>query len=118
MEIQRRLKTNFATTNGLLVLSLLLPDVSSISVSQPPFARINVQILHLVVLPFAGLVLLACNSATAIVISSIFAVCLLGEKFMWKYDLTALFLIIAGNTLTILQSNRRKEEQSADQAAA
>ena len=70
------------------------------------------------VLPFADLVLLACNSATAIVTSSTFAVCLLGEKFMPKYDLTALGLIIAGNTLTIVQSNKRKDDHTAEEVAA
>ena len=62
-------------------------------------------------MPFADLVLLASNSATAIVTSAIFSICLLGEKFMWKYDLTALFLIILGNTLTIVQSNKLKDER-------
>ena len=66
-------------------------------------------------LPFADLVLLASNSATAIVTSAIFSICLLGEKFMWKYDLTALFLIILGNTLTIIQSNKLKDERDIDE---
>ena len=67
------------------------------------------------VLPFADLVLLASNSATAIVTSACFSICLLGEKFMWKYDLTALFLIILGNTLTIIQSNKLKDERDIDE---
>ena len=69
----------------------------------------------LVVLPFADLVLLASNSATAIVTSACFSICLLGEKFMWKYDLTALFLIILGNTLTIVQSNKLKDTRDINE---
>ena len=52
------------------------------------------------------MVLLTCNSATAILVSSGLAICLLGEKFVWKYDLTALVLYIIGGTLTIVQANR------------
>ena len=66
-------------------------------------------------LPFADLVLLAANSASAILTSSLLAVCLLGEKFLWKYDLIALFLIITGNTLNIIQSHQEKVERGADE---
>ena len=66
--------------------------------------------LLLVMLPFADLVLLTCNSATAILISSGFAICLLGEPFIRSYDLTALVLIITGGTLTIIQSNKERIE--------
>ena len=70
------------------------------------------------VLPFADLVLLASNSATAIIASSVIAICVLGEKFIWKYDLTALFLIILGNTLTIVQSNKVKDDRKINELLA
>ena len=68
--------------------------------------RFLTTLITLAVLPFADMVLLTCNSATAILVSSGLAICLLGEKFVWKYDLTALFLYIIGGTLTIVQANR------------
>ena len=68
-----------------------------------------------VTLPFADIVLLTCNSATAILAASGLAICLLGEKFIWKYDLPALALIISGGTLTIIQSNKEKVEHTAEE---
>ena len=70
------------------------------------------------VLPFADLVLLASNSATAIIASSLLAICILGEKFVWKYDLTAIFLIIIGNTLTIVLSNKVRDNRAMDEILA
>ena len=67
------------------------------------------------VLPFADLVLLASNSATAIIASSLIAICVLGEQFIWRYDLSALFLIILGNTLTIVQSNKVKDDRKINE---
>ena len=61
------------------------------------------------------MVLLTCNSATAILVSSGLAICLLGEKFVWKYDLTALVLYIIGGTLTIVQANRQKTERTPEE---
>ena len=70
---------------------------------------------YLDVLPFADMVLLSCNTATAIISSSLFAICFLGEKFNWKYDFIALVLIIIGNTLTVLQTNKEPIERDSEE---
>ena len=70
------------------------------------------------VLPFADLVLLASNSATAIIGSSLLSICLLGERFLWKYDLTAMFFIILGCTLSIVQSNKIRDDRNMDEIIA
>ena len=67
------------------------------------------------VLPFADITLLTANTATAIISASILAIFILGEKFVWQYDLTALLLMISGGALTVIQSNKKKIEYSAEE---
>ena len=55
--------------------------------------------------PFADIVLLSFNSATAIIIQVALSMLLLKEVFVCKYDLPALFLIILGSSLIILTAN-------------
>ena len=52
------------------------------------------------------MVLLSCNSATGILSSTLISICLLGERFDSKYHTSALGLIVVGNTLTVLQTNK------------
>ena len=54
---------------------------------------------HSLVLPFVDLTLLACNAATAIIVNMLLATCILKEKFIWQYDLTALVLIATGSII-------------------
>ena len=61
--------------------------------------------LFLGVLPFADLTLLTSNAATGIMFSAFLSITFLGEKFVWKYDLTAVFLIVTGSVLIIIQSD-------------
>ena len=62
------------------------------------------SIIHVAVLPFCPLVLLAMNSATAIVISAILAIAFLGERLVWQYDSVAFVLIGGGCTGIVLLS--------------
>ena len=57
------------------------------------------------VTPFADIVLLSFNSATAILFQVVLALIFLNEVFICKYDLPALFLIILGSCLLILTAN-------------
>lgn len=68
------------------------------------------SILHIVVMPFCPMILLATSSATAIVISAILAVNFLGERIVWRFDLTA-FLMIAAGTATICLLSSSSEKQ-------
>ena len=61
-------------------------------------------LIHIVVMPFCPLVLLATNSATAIVMSAVLSVWFLNEKIVWGYDLLAFFLISGGTIAMVLLS--------------
>ena len=61
-------------------------------------------VIHIVVMPFCPLVLLATNSATAIVMSAILSVWFLDESLVWRYDLPAFALISGGTTAMVMLS--------------
>ena len=61
-------------------------------------------VIHIVVMPFCPLVLLATNSATAIVMSAILSVWFLGESIVWRYDMPAFVLISGGTTAMVMLS--------------
>ena len=65
---------------------------------------INV-VVHALVLPFVDLTLLACNACTAIIVNMILSTRLLGEKFIWQYDVTAMILIAIGSISIVLNAN-------------
>lgn len=60
---------------------------------------------HSLVLPFIDLTLLACNAATAIIVNMLLATFILGEKFVWQYDLTAMVLIASGSIIIATQAH-------------
>lgn len=62
---------------------------------------------HLGVLPFADVTLLTTVCSFGILFTTMLSICLLGETFVWKYDLVATMLVIIGSTLTIIQMNIR-----------
>ena len=68
------------------------------------FCLIGGGVIHIVVMPFCPLVLLATNSATAIVMSAILSVWFLNERIVWGYDLLAFFLISGGTTAMVMLS--------------
>ena len=73
------------------------------------------SLIHLLVLPFCPLVLLAMNSATAIVISALLAIQYLGERIVWRYDLAALLFIAVGCTgIVILSHSTENQLTSAE----
>ena len=71
-------------------------------------------IIHLVVLPFLPLVLVATNSATAIVMSAILSVQCLQERMVWAYDLSAFFLISGGTTAMVLLSRETEAKLTTE----
>ena len=62
------------------------------------------SLIHIAVLPFCPLVLIAMNSATAIIISALLAIAFLDEKLVWHQDSVAFILIVGGCTGIILLS--------------
>ena len=71
-------------------------------------------IIHIVVLPFCPLVLLATNSATAIVMSAILSVWFLDEKIVWGYDILAFTLISGGTTAMVMLSKDTEVELTTE----
>lgn len=61
------------------------------------------------------LTLVAANSANCIVAAIIFSTAILGEKFIWKYDLTALLLISLGCATIVMNANTTQTEYTAEE---
>ena len=60
---------------------------------------------HVYFVSYLDLTLLAANSANAIIAAIIWSRLILGEKFIWKYDFTALILISIGCVTIALNAN-------------
>jgi len=69
------------------------------------FRTASILIFLLAISPFADIVLLSANSATAIVVQVILALVFLNEVFICKFDLPALLLILLGSWLIIHTAN-------------
>lgn len=67
-------------------------------------------IIHILMMPFCPLVLLATNSALAILISALLAVYFLNEKLAWAYDCSA-FALISGGTIAMVMLSKETERQ-------
>lgn len=65
----------------------------------------SASVIHVIVLPYLDLTLMACNASTAIIMNLILSKKFLGELFIWKYDCTALVLISAGCTTIVLNAH-------------
>lgn len=62
--------------------------------------------IHICALPYADMTLLAANSSLAIIGNLILSIYLFDEKWVWKYDLPALTLIIGGCCSIVALSNK------------
>ena len=69
---------------------------------------------HCAVLPFADLVLLSTNCAWAVIFSQVLAITILKEKFVMRYDLPALVLIITGCLTIVFNANYEVIEYSKE----
>ena len=61
---------------------------------------------HFVALPFCDLTLIACNASSAIIMNVWISSRFLGEKFVPKYDITAMLMVFFGTLIIILLSNK------------
>ena len=59
--------------------------------------------------------LLTANSASAIVVSALLAMCCLNEVFILKYDLPALILLVTGSVTIVLQSDTTEKSYDSEQ---
>ena len=65
------------------------------------------SLVHVIVMPYCPLVLLATNGATAIIMSALLAVWFLNERIEIGYDLPAFILISAG-TITMIMASKEQ----------
>lgn len=77
------------------------------------------MVLHVgmqaVTLPFLDMTLIACNCATATIVNMILSTQILKEKFIWKYDLTAMSLIALGCLMIALTANTEQVTYSGEE---
>jgi len=66
------------------------------------------SVMHVFILPFIDLTLMACNASTGIITSMILSTQFLDEFWTWKYDFTAAFFIILGSTSIVLNAHTEK----------
>ena len=66
------------------------------------------------VLPYCDLVLLSTTVGISIILSNLLAMRFLGEKIIWKYDVPAFLLVVAGCTSIMLISE--EDDQKLDKA--
>ena len=67
------------------------------------------------VLPYCDLVLLSTTVGMSIIMSNLLAMYFLKEKIIWRYDIPAFFLVVAGCTSIMLVSEQ--DDQKLDRAA-
>ena len=60
--------------------------------------------MGVLVLPYCDLVLLSTTVGMSIIMSNLLAMYFLKEKIIWKYDIPAFFLVVAGCTSIVLVS--------------
>ena len=64
---------------------------------------------HFVALPFCDLTLIACNASSAIIMNVYISWRFLGEKFVPKYDVSAMLMVTFGTLIIILLSNKEQQ---------
>ena len=72
------------------------------------------SILNLIALPFCDLVLISTTVGIAILFNNIVAMWWLGEKIVYKYDVPAFILIVAGSTAIVILSVEGSEEYTPE----
>lgn len=77
-------------------------------------AMIISVMIHIYCLQYLDLTLLAANTVNCVVAAVVLSTLILGEKFMWKYDLPALIFIATGCFLIVLGANKTETEYTAD----
>ena len=82
------------------------------------FALLCSVVIHVFMLPYLDLTLLAAKQVIAIVSAVILSISLLDEVIVWRYDLPAFLLISAGCTTIVLSANKTETSYSAEEVRA
>ena len=69
------------------------------------FIMVLSVVMHIYLLKYLDLTLLSANSAVSVAFAIILSTKILGEVFIWQYDLVALIFIVAGCTTIVLNAN-------------
>ena len=75
-------------------------------------------VVHLCLLPFLDLTLVAGSACLGIIVAMILAIFVLGERFNWKYDLPGLTFIVVGSITIVLNANKEQQNFTAEEAVA
>lgn len=75
-------------------------------------------VIQIYMLKYLDLTLLGANAVTAVVAAVLLSTQILGEKFVFRYDLPALVLIILGCATIVLNSNKTDTKYSAEDVMA
>lgn len=65
-------------------------------------------------LQYIDLTLISANAATDILATIVLSVWLLKEKFIWRYDLPALFFFVVGGVLIVISANTTETDYTPD----
>jgi len=71
-------------------------------------------IIHIFVLPFLDLTLIAVNAVVGIVFTVLLSIFFLGEELVPKYDISGLICISIGCTGIVLFANKEEQEFTSD----
>ena len=64
------------------------------------------------------LILVAGSACLGIIVAMILAICVLGERFNWKYDLPGLTFILVGCVTMIINANKVEQSFTGEEAVA
>lgn len=73
-------------------------------------------VVHLCVLPFLDLTLVAGGACLGILVAMLLAIFILGERFNWKYDLLGLTFISVGCITIVLNANKVEQSFTGEEA--
>ena len=73
-------------------------------------------VVHLSVLPFLDLTLVAGGACLGILVAMILAILVLGERINWKYDTPGLAFITAGCITIVLNANKVEQSFTGEEA--
>ena len=66
-------------------------------------------LVHLFMLPFMDLTLVGAGACLGILVAILLSVIVLGEKFVWRYDLPGLLFIAVGSISIVYNTNKKDE---------
>ena len=66
------------------------------------------NIVHIIVLPYADITLLAANSPLAILMNLFLSIWLFGERWIWKYDMPAIVMVVSGTLIIVFFCNTKQ----------